>query len=321
MTTQSLYFWRKPILHFLLIGSALFALDQWLQWRDSYTLPAPSEEVITARLQEWINSTRSSPSPEEVLVIRQSLIDDNLLLQEALRHKLHQHDPIVLQRLVKDAEFLGIDGSEEDKISAALELGLHKDDELIRRRLIQKMEEFGRNSAPITPATEQDLNALYNTRPEQWQQDARIQLSHIFFSADKEASKLRAQKAQQKLATEKQSPSIEQAIAMGDSFLLGHQLPMQSLSKLRQQFGAQFSESLLAALSTPSSKNTGEWIGPLSSVYGQHIVLIQDYQPARQRSLEEVRPQLEEAYLRQRSNQNLRDFIQSLRNKYRIIEA
>ncbi len=315
--------WQKPALHFLVLGSALFALLQWQQWQNSYQITAPTKEILDIQLEEWWAATSTTPTASQIASIKQSLIDDRILLEEALRKKHHLYDPVIHQRLIRDAEFLGISGSNTEKINIALDLGLHKDDEVIRRRLIQFMEEYARSSAKPKPADHADLIAAYNDTPEQWEVPARLAFSHIFFSADKPDSRARAATAKQALETSHASGKsipLKSAIALGDVFLLGHHLPSQSLDKIQQNFGTQFAIALEQYLPRENTPPSSTWLGPIASIYGQHLLLIQDYHPPRKQRLDEVRTILEERYARQLSDQALQEYLQNLRKKYRVIE-
>lgn len=310
---------KKPALHFVLLGSALFAYQQWAQWRDSYQLPAPSEQLLQTRIAEWANTTRSLPSAAQQQAIRQSLIDEQILFQEALRYRFYLQDPVVLQRLRRDAEFLSITGSEQEKVEAALELGLHRDDEVVRQRLIQQMEELGRRQAELHEPSRETLESLYAESAQRWQQEAAYQISHVFFSADSDRAEQRAATAAQTLASQ---PDIatEQAIALGDNFLLGHQLTMQSRRSLGNSFGLQFVTELEQQYEL-ATNNRDVWLGPISSVYGQHLVKVHRFQAPRQRSLEEVKSLLMADYLRGQHKLALQDYIEKLRKQYRISES
>src|SRR5262252_7362068 len=97
---------REPLLHFLLLGALLFALDAWLHPQDvrvqSHRIVLTQDDLRQLAVQ-WLAQGRALPTPKEL----QSLVDQRV--------------------------------SEEILFREALNLGLDKDDEIIKRRLAQKM--------------------------------------------------------------------------------------------------------------------------------------------------------------------------------------
>src|SRR5262249_35840153 len=65
----------------------------------------------------------------------------------------------------------------------ALRLGLAEDDEIVRRRLIQKLEFLRRDSFSTSPSSA-ELRAYYNAHPDQFTTPARASFTQVFFSAD-----------------------------------------------------------------------------------------------------------------------------------------
>ena len=75
------------------------------------------------------------------------MIDDelnhDLLFQRAVELKLHLHDSIVFDQLIRNMRFLEIDKgkSNNDLFQHALDMRLHLRDEVVKRRLIEKMKQ------------------------------------------------------------------------------------------------------------------------------------------------------------------------------------
>ncbi len=307
---------KRPALHFLLLGLILFTGDQYLQWRASYQVDAPDPKTLNILFQDWQKQTGRFPSPEQQAQITQAEIDSTLLFNEALRRKLYQDDSVVYQRLLRDAAFLGIGGSEREQLQTAVELDLHKGDEVIRRRLIQRMESIGRHVTDKTEPSADILQARYDQQLERWKQAPRLQINQVFFSSDQPAAQQRAEAALAQVNL--QQLDLSQAIALGDAFLMGNRLPLQDSNALSRTFGEHFTEALLEQYSQRQGVPTPAWLGPIASSFGVHLVQVTRFEPTYYRSLQEVTPLLRDEYFRDQETIALQRFLSDLRDKYEI---
>ena len=107
---------REPILHFLLLGALLHLAGRW--WFKPVVVRETRIEVPAAearRLREvWAVQWHRPPSPEEL----QSLVDDyvreEVLVREAIAMGLDRDDDIVRRRLVQKMEFLAQGAPQEE---------------------------------------------------------------------------------------------------------------------------------------------------------------------------------------------------------------
>ncbi len=309
--------WSRPALHFLLLGGLLYAGSAWQAQRDSYRINAPGPERLQAVLDEWVRSSGRLPTERERQQLLAAETDGDILLTEALRRQLHRDDPVVQQRLLRDARFLGIEGSEREQLAAVLALEVHKRDEVIRRRLIQRMEDYGRSRADATEPDEPALRALYQQQRERWQLPARLQLSHIYLSADKP---LPRQRAEQLLQTLRAEPvDLATAPQLGDVFLHGNRLPLQDSNALAFYFGEAFVETLLAQGEALLANPARGWLGPVESAYGYHLVLIEQFEEAGYQPFAEVQSALQAQWRRQSQQRALADYMAELRECYEVL--
>lgn len=306
---------KKPLLHFLVLGLLLFAVDQWREVRESYRIIEPDAATIDRAAQQLQQLQGAVPTAAQRAGLREREIDQRLLFAEALRRKLHLSDSVAYQRLLLNAEFLGLQGDAKEQLKAALALDLHRGDEVIRRRLIQRMEELGRHSQPIAEPSRAQLEALYVQSPERWRQRPMYSFNHVFISRDKPEMQGRA--AHIASGLRRGEYSFEQAMALGDRFLLGHRLPLLSTRGVEQNFGPGFVEQLQAQADEEGM--SAAWLGPLVSSYGLHMVEMIDYRAARYRSVDEVMTTLRDEYLRAERERALAEFVSELRQKYEVI--
>lgn len=140
---------REPLLHFLLIGGAIFLAHDFLA-DDS---PADAETIVV--------------SPARIERIR-------TLFQEAW------------QRPPTRAELEGLvagDVREEIYYREALALGLDRDDAVIRRRMRQKMEFLIDTGSQILMPDETTLQAWYTARHEDYRTPLQLDFEQIFLGA------------------------------------------------------------------------------------------------------------------------------------------
>lgn len=97
---------REPLLHFILLGGLLFAVQRWRA-----DAPDPNTVVVDAaqraRLAERFATQRGrAPSDEELRKVTERWVDEELLVREALRLGLDRDDPEVRTRLLNKINFI-----------------------------------------------------------------------------------------------------------------------------------------------------------------------------------------------------------------------
>jgi len=124
---------REPLVQFLLLGTALFALDAWL--RPSAAPTANAEIVVSeARIRNLAQNFRRTWQRPPTRVELEGLVEAHV--------------------------------REEVFYREALALGLERDDAIIRRRLQQKMEFVSEEAAALAKPTDEDLSAYLKTHAE-----------------------------------------------------------------------------------------------------------------------------------------------------------
>jgi len=308
----------RPACHFLLLGALLFAADRYL-------LEAPSASpetagVITvaapqvAQLRDsWRHDRGRLPTADEESSLVGALVDEQLLVDEALRRGLHRGDLIVHRRLIDKMTFLAEDsgGDAGELLRQAFELGLHRDDPIVRRRLIQKLRlRVGAGTAAET-VTEDELRGYYRRHAERFTEPATVRLSHLFLSRERRAESLEADAG--RLLTELRAGSVppERAPELGDPFLLGHHLPPRTAGQLDRAFGAGFAARV-------GELEAGGWAGPVASAYGLHLVWVHEVVPERPAPLPALRRQLAEGLRSERREARMTALLEELRQNHEI---
>lgn len=200
----------------------------------------------------------------------------------------------------------------------ALTLGLDKNDEIIRRRLIQKMEYLAQGFYNQVPAlSEQQLEEYFTDNKQHYQMAASITFTHVFVktnSSDQpeklQAAWLRAGKLRTTLNNN--SVLFSQAGHYGDRFLFNLNYVDRDADTVASHFGSRFQQSLFAL---DSSKT---WQGPIRSDYGIHLVLISHKAVSRTPALNEVAAAVLADARRMQQTELKNKAISGIINKYQI---
>lgn len=188
---------------------------------------------------------------------------------------------------------------EEALVREARRLELDRDDDLIRRRLVQQME-FLVAAEIDSSIDEAALQAAYPEYAAAHRIPAIATFAHVFVR-DAEAltrgpegpAHARARALRDALVEE--GVGFEGAGRYGDRFLYHRAYVDRTLGEVRAHFGAAMAASLEMLSPDPA-----RWQGPIASQHGWHAVLLRDCTPGRAPTLEEVRTALAEDILRTR---------------------
>jgi len=301
---------RKPWLQFLLAGLMLFVGGQWLFPEPMPVLGPPNPERLSAMVENYTRFARDGVSP----VLFERFIDtelrDELLFREALNRDLHYRDAAVEQRIIRNMRFLDANNtaSDRDLIEQGYALRLHLTDEVIRRRLVQIMERLIVATRPSRAPNAEAVAVRYEQALDSWREPTRYTFRHVFLSTERvaEMPSLIAQ-----IDAEHLSPNT--ARLLGAPFLSGYAFQRQSLEQMTRVFGAQFAEQVSAI-----EVEIGAWIGPVSSVFGQHYVYIEAFEPSRTLALEEVNLRIERDLVREGEEQAVVDWVEAAMAGYEV---
>jgi len=202
----------EPLLHFLLIGVALFMLYGVLNRGRS---DAPRDIVVTeARVEALADSFATvwmrPPTPEEV----KGLVDDYV--------------------------------AEEIYYREAIAMGLDQDDTVIRRRLRQKMEFISEDAAAAAEPTDAELQAYLAAHPEKFLEPAELTFVQVYFSTEKRGDQARS--AAEQLLAELQAGRGPAALAdAGDPTLLPSDMQSVSPQVIANAFGSDLAAQVVEA--------------------------------------------------------------------------
>jgi hypothetical protein len=269
---------REPLVHFLLLGAALFALDAWL--RPTAATPANTEIVVSeARIRNLAQNFRRTwqrpPTREELDGLVESHVREEVFYREALA------------------------------------LGLDRDDAIIRRRLQQKIEFISEEAAALAQPTDEELNAYMKANADAFRVEPRVTFSQIYLDPRKRSSTLDAD-AKRLLAALNSGSASQDPARLGDRLMmLEPRYEGESKTELARLFGNEFAEALV-------KQPVGQWAGPIASGYGVHLVKVESLVAGGLPELAAVRPLVEREWANAKRQELSKVFYEKLRAKYAI---
>jgi parvulin-like peptidyl-prolyl isomerase len=309
---------RRPALHFVIIGAALFgghALRARVASRSVNVERAPiviSAARIRVMQADFIQRWRKPPTAEQATALIEQTIEEELLYHEARVLALDFGDRSVQRRLLEKMRVVSAQParSQEELVREARTLGLD-DDAVIRRLLIEKMRLFLARDASAAPPTEKDLQDYLERHGDRFMQPAQLSFSHLFLSATGRGDHL--ENDAQALLARVRAQEIDAAAAaeLSDPFPLGLQIRAYSQNRIVARFGKPFAERVF-------NLQPGAWSGPIVSPYGLHLVRVLEHSAPRVPQLAAVRQQVEQAVLTERAAAQLARGLERLRNLYEI---
>ena len=200
---------REPLLHFLLLGGALFLLLRLPsgppESRRIVVTPRDVEHLTAMFTQSW----QRPPTPAEV----------DELIQEHVRNEVFYRE--------------------------GLALGLDVGDMVVRQRMRQKMEALAEDGALRPNPSEAELRAYYDAHPEDFRSQPRLALRQVFLDPAKRGAALQADAATLLQALQRQG-SVEPP-ALGDASLFASEYPELSVRDVARIFGETFAAEVDSA--------------------------------------------------------------------------
>jgi peptidyl-prolyl cis-trans isomerase C len=248
---------REPLLLFVVIGAAVFG--GYAALHPDSGRPESSKRIdLTAedlrQLQiAFVAQWNRPPTPEEVAGLVEMRIREEVLYREALA------------------------------------LGLDKEDTIVRRRMVQKMEFLSEDLANAREPTTEELRVWFEQNAQRFALAPRATFRHLYFSPDARGPVVRedAARALQKLAGEPEESPL--AAALTDRFMFQDYYGDRSPEQLSKEFGQKFARAIFQL-------EPGAWRGPIESGFGWHLIWIDSITPARVPAFEEVETDVRDAW-------------------------
>jgi hypothetical protein len=192
-----------------------------------------------------------------------------------------------------------------------VKMGLDQDDTMVRRRVEQKMDFLIEDDSNQMEPGETQLRKFLKENIGAFLVEPKYSFRQIYLNPDRRGDKL-AEDAQVTLKKIREEPAREDWAGLGDPSLLDPQYQELRLSELQNIFGKEFAEQL-------KNLPINQWIGPISSSYGTHILSIVHRGDPREPAFEEVRESVEREWSYRQREERKKQFYQDLRKNYRVI--
>lgn len=189
-------------------------------------------------------------------------------------------------------------------------LGLDRDDTIIRRRLRQKLEFVSEDAASALEPTDAELAQFLAQSADRYRVESRLTFSQVFLDPSKRGEKLEADAASLLDVLRSRGDKLDLA-TLSDSLMLDSRYEAATEADIDRLFGAEFEAAL-------RGQPVGEWLGPLKSGYGAHLVRIDARVPGRVATLAEVRDAVARDWSAARRQQLLDEQYRQLRSRYQV---
>ena len=279
MSNRLTRLFKEPLIQFLIIGAAIYGAYAVFgtpeeDYRDNIILVDSNR--INAMISEWESRWQRPPTRQEIDGLIEQYIKEDVLYRQAVS------------------------------------MGLSEDDPITRRRMAQKLEFLTSDLAQMQEPGEGELEAFFEENEETYRDPDRISFSQIFIDPDARGDAT-LDDADEILAQLKaQGEPGEEALDMGDRFMLQNYFASATELDVRRQLGSGFSEAVMKL-------EPGQWHGPVLSGYGVHLVYVFAFQAAPAPQFEAVRERVLEDWHTVKREEFNQQFLESLKERFEII--
>jgi peptidyl-prolyl cis-trans isomerase C len=273
-------FIAEPLVQFLALGAAIFALTQLANRSEEDAAGAiVVDDARIARLSELYQvQMGAAPTADQLAHLVEGFIREEVLYREARK------------------------------------LGLDRDDEIVRRRLVQKIEFLSSDLAAVEAPSDAELRSYYQKHSEKFVMPGTATLSHGYFSTDERGEEGAKQAAETALAS-LTVRGVKGTRRVGDPFPLQMAYSAADRRSLAQIFGQT------AFVEAAFSEVPGRWTGPVRSGYGWHLIYIEERIADSLMDFAAAQSRVREVYLEERRRENDQRRYRELASQYNIVRT
>lgn len=200
-----------------------------------------------------------------------------------------------------------IDGyvREEVLYREGVAMGLDRDDQLIRRRVGQKLEFLSESMNGVAEPSDAALQTYLDAHRERFARPARFTFRQVYLGTAANADTPRLLAQLNKLG------DSNATLEMGAPTQLEARMQLASSTDIERVFGEQFAQALV-------NTAPGAWHGPLASDYGLHFVHVSERVEEHMPALGEVREKVMRDWHRDELTAANKKYYESLRERYQV---
>jgi hypothetical protein len=191
-------------------------------------------------------------------------------------------------------------------------MGLNQHDQVIRRRLAQKLEFLAKDLVTLTPPTEEELRAYFEKHRDRYQEPVRYTFTQVFVDPDKRGDSTLDDAEAIKATLIAEGDAASDPGALGDSFMLQNYYPEKDQVEIQKLFGSGFADSL-------PDLSPGQWHGPVLSGYGVHLVFVSSVTKPPPPVFADAAQQVERDWTAEKGEELNEKFYANLRDQYTIV--
>lgn len=264
---------REPLLHFLVIGVGLFLLFSII---NGPAVDKPNRIVLSQNQKELLaeNFSRTwmrAPSDKEMEGLIDGYLRDEVFYREAIA------------------------------------LGLDQGDNLIKRRLRQKLEFILEDVLSLLEPTDEELTLYMQQHKARFHIKPQVSFQQVYLNYDKHDD-VGAQA--DKLLT--QLRAGENPEQLGDQTMLAVDFELISQTDIERRFGEEFARQVVTL-------PQGVWSGPVASGFGIHLVLVSEKVEGRLPELAQVKETVKRDWLVERRKELKEVTFSELLKGYEIV--
>jgi peptidyl-prolyl cis-trans isomerase C len=203
-------FWREPLIHFFVLGLAVFGLHAALDREPEAIEDDPYLVEVSSADIEWMRT-----------------IFNKQMGREPTGHDLRGQVNQLIREQILSRE--------------AVAMGLDEGDIVVRRRLAQKMEFLFKDLSTMTEPKEDDLRNYYSENRQKYQIPPQVTFTQVYFNSDSRGVDA-AKKAAQAVIKENIDPNT--VAALGDTSILSTGCTKCSVREIRDRFGNEFARAI-----------------------------------------------------------------------------
>lgn len=267
---------REPFLHFVLIGAAIFGLSHYFNERARFTEIAITQDQIHSLAENYRLQHGGFPTSQQLQALVNDFIKEEIFYRQAQK------------------------------------LGLDANDEIIRRRLVQKYEFLEEDLSMPAEPTEPQLRNYYEQHLDRYRRPERVTFTQVYFSPDARGDS-RARDAAQAAASILNRHGVTRAADQGDRFPGIVDFAAVSREDLARVFGTEGLADVIFSV------DLNHWSPPLRSGFGWHTVYVTSREPAREASFEEARDDVRFDYLHAERDRRNAEAFQKLSENFRVV--
>jgi peptidyl-prolyl cis-trans isomerase C len=270
----------EPLLHFFVVGALVFGTYRFFNPQPEEAADPQRIELTESDVQQlavsWLAQGRPLPTPDELRSLVEQKINEEILSREAIA------------------------------------LGLDQDDQIIKRRLAQKMDFLAADLAAIDEPTDAELADWYGKNSDRFALPPHASFRHLYFSPDKRGNAAEQDAADALASMAGKQADAAESQSLGDPFMLRDFYGDATPAQTAKEFGPAFAQAVFGL-------KPGAWQGPVPSGYGWHLVWVDSLEPGRVPPYEEVKADVKAAWLDNRYQEVKRNALAEMRSRYTVV--